>query len=233
MREWAASTTELLDDPRSDADDVVASLRDIARINRAFGSAAAAASRLGEQLASVPLGAEVTLLDIGTGAADIPRLVRRRAEKRGIRVTIIGLERIAAAAREAARGGDVLALIADGGRLPFADRSIDLVLCSKLLHHLPGEPGLVLIREMDRVARLGAVVSDIRRSPVAAAGIWLASFPMRFHPATRRDSVISVFRAFTPAELQRVCERAGVRARIKRHPGWSLTAAWCPNAARA
>jgi hypothetical protein len=233
LREWAQTSVELLDDPRADEDDVVASLRDIARINRFFGGAAGAAGRAAEFLAGVPRGGRVTLLDIGTGAADIPRLVGRQAAARGISVDIIGLERIPAAAREAARGGGVMAVIADGGRLPFAKRSIDIVLCAKLLHHLPGEPGRALIREMDRVARRGAVVADIRRSPVAAAGIWLASFPMRFHPATRRDSVISIFRGFSGAELRRFCESAGIAAQVKRHPGWCLTAAWRPEAAPA
>ena len=103
------------------------------------------------------------------------------------------------------------------------------MLCAKLLHHLPGAAGTTLLRELDRVARRGVVVADIRRSPVAAAGIWLASFPMRFHPATRRDSVISVFRGFSDEELLCACRAAGIdRATIRRHPGWCLTAAWRP-----
>lgn len=233
LREWAARSEELLDDPRADAGHVVASLRDIARINRAFGGAAAAVQRLDEFLAATPAGGTVSLLDVGTGAGDIPRAVRTRAERRGIALRIIGLERIPAAAREAARGGDLDAVVADGGCLPFADASVDLVLCAKLLHHLPGEPGRRLLREMDRVARLGVVVADIRRSAVAAAGIWLASFPMRFHLATRRDSVISVFRGFSSVELRDVCRGAGITAQVKRHPGWNLTAAWRPQGARA
>jgi hypothetical protein len=77
------------------------------------------------------------------------------------------------------------------------------------------------------------VVADIRRSAFAAAGLWLASFPMRFHPATRRDGVISVFRGFSGDELRGICADAGVCAAVKRHPGWCLTAAWRPPVARA
>jgi hypothetical protein len=99
-----------------------------------------------------------------------------------------------------------------------------------VLHHLPGEPGRRMLRELNRVARLGVVVADIRRSVFAAAGIWLASFPMRFHPATRRDGVISVFRGFSPPELGAICDAAGVSAAVRSHPGWCLTAAWRPGA---
>jgi hypothetical protein len=233
LRQWAAEADELLDDPGADAGDVVASLRDIARINRVFGGASAAAARLDEFLAGLAAGSTVTLLDVGTGAADIPREAARRAARRGITLQCFGLERHPAAAREAARAGGVAALLADGGALPFRSRSVDLVLCAKLLHHLPGAAGLQLLRELDRVARLAVVVADIRRSALAAAGIWLASFPMRFHPATRRDGVISVFRGFSGDELRGICAQAGVQAAVKRHPGWSLTAAWRPQEAQA
>ena len=231
LRSWAARAVETLDDPRSDAGVVVASLRDIARINRIFGGARAAARRVDEFLGATPPGATLTLLDVGTGSGDIPRAVARRAARRGIRLRLLGLERHPAAAREAARNGDLAAILADGARLPLRERAVDLVLCSKVLHHAPGEAGARLIAELDRVARLGVVVADIHRSALAAAGIWLAGHVLRFHPATRRDSVISVFRGFTKGELRLVCAAGGVRAVVRSHPGWCLTAAWRPAAA--
>jgi SAM-dependent methyltransferase len=231
LRDWAIRSRELLDDPKADASVVAASLRDIARINRLFGGTRAAANRLDEYLAAIAPGRTVTLLDVGTGSGDIPREAADRARRRGVVLRMVGLERILPAAREAARAGDTAVLVADGGVLPFASRSIDLVLCAKVLHHLPGDAGCRLLREMDRVARIAVVVADIRRSSLAAAGLWLASFPMRLHPVTRRDGVISVFRGFSDAELRARCTDAGVTARIKRHPGWCLTAAWQPGGA--
>lgn len=230
LRTWAARAVETLDDPHADAGLVAASLRDIARINRVFGGAAAAARRVDEYLAATPAGAVLTLLDVGTGSGDIPRAVARRARRRGIRLRLLGLERHPAAVREAARAGDLAAILADGSRLPLRPRAVDLVLCCKVLHHAPGAAGTRLIAELDRVARLAVVIADIHRSALAAAGIWLAGHLLRFHPATRRDSVISVFRGFSRPELERACAAAGVRATVKSHPGYCLTAAWRPAA---
>jgi SAM-dependent methyltransferase len=232
-RGWAARAVETLDDPGAEHGVVVASLRDLARVNRAFGAAAAAARRLDEFIRRAPALATLTLLDVGTGAGDIPRAVARRAERHGITLRLIGLERHPVAAREAARAGGLMAVLADGARMPFRSRSVDLVLCAKVLHHAPGEAGTRLLMEMDRVARLGVVVADIRRSALAAAGIWLASYPLRFHPATRRDGVISVLRGFTTAELRRACAAAGVTATVRRHLAYGLTAAWRPTGAAA
>jgi SAM-dependent methyltransferase len=228
LRGWAARAQETLDDPGADDATVVASLRDIARINRAFGDAAAAARRLEPYLAEAPPGRILTLLDIGTGGGDIPRAIAARADRRGIALRLIGLERHRAAARAAQEGGRLAAVVAEGGRLPFPDGAVDFVLCAKVLHHLPGDPGTTLLREMDRVARRAALVLDIRRSLVAALGLWLVSWPMRFHRVTRRDGVISVFRGFSEGELTETCRLAGVRADVRRHPGWCLTAAWRP-----
>jgi SAM-dependent methyltransferase len=229
LRAWATAAVETLDDPATDDRTVVESLRDIACINRLFGGRRAATRRLDAFLADVPRGTTLTLLDVGTGTGDLPRAAAALAVRRGITLRLVGLERHRAAAHEAARPGDLLAIVADGGRLPLRSRSVDLVLCAKLLHHLPGAAGEALLREVDRVGRLGVVVADIHRSALAAAGLWLVSFPLGFHAATRHDGIISVLRGFTPRELEAVCAEAGIRAAVRTHAGWGLTAAWRPN----
>ena len=223
---WARRRRELFDDPAADAAVVLASLRDIAWANRLFGGAAAALARLDEFFRSVPAGTTLTLLDVGTGQGDIPRAARRRAARRGVRLRLLGLERHPAAARRAAHGGEIAAIRADARALPFAARSVDLVLCSQLLHHFRDAALTAIVAELARVARLGVVVADLRPNPLAAAGIWLASFPLAFHPVSRHDGVLSVLRGFTTFELQRACSAAGVAADVRRHPGFRVTAAW-------
>jgi SAM-dependent methyltransferase len=218
---------ELLDDPASNAGAVLASLADVARINRFLGGRRAALARLDELFRGEPAGAALSLLDVGTGLGDIPAAAARRALTRGITLRLVGVERHAAAAR-AARDDGLLALVADGGRLPLPDRSVDFVLCSQLLHHFAGAAAERLVRELDRVARRGVVIADLRRSALAAAGFYLASFALRVQPVTRRDGVISVFRGFSAAELANLCRAAGVEPDVRRHPPFRVTAAWRP-----
>jgi SAM-dependent methyltransferase len=226
-RRWARRSVELLDDPASDAGVVLASLSDVARINVFLGGRHAALARLDGMFRGERAGAALSLLDVGTGLGDIPTAAARRARARGLALRLVGLERHPAAAR-AARGHGLLALVADGGRLPFADRSVDYVLCSQLLHHFAGDAAETLVRELDRVARRGVVIADLRRSVLAAAGFFLASFALRVQPVTRRDGVISVFRGFSAAELANLCRAAGVEPDVRRHPLYRLTAAWRP-----
>ncbi len=223
---WARRRRELFDDPAADAATVVASLRDIARANRYFGGTAAAVSRLDEFFRAAPRGSALTLLDVGAGDGDIARAAQHRAAERGLRVRALALERHRAAARHAARDGALAPLLGDAPALPLRDASVDLVLCSQLLHHFSGRAVVATIGELSRVARLGVVVADLVPSPLAALGFWLAAFPMRFHPVTRHDGFVSVLRGFTPAALERACRDAGVEPRVRAHPGYRITAAW-------
>lgn len=227
LRRWARGRAELLDDPRADDAAVLASLADVARSNRLFGGRRAALAALEGFFREAARAADPVLLDVGTGLGDIPAAAARRARERGLALRLVAVERHPAAAR-AARERGVPCAVADATALPLRDGAADFVLCSQLLHHCAGDAAGRLVRELDRVARRGVVVADLRRSLLAAAGFFLAAFPLRFQPTTRRDGVTSVLRGFTAAELANLCRGAGVEAKVRRHAGFRLTASWRP-----
>jgi SAM-dependent methyltransferase len=118
---------------------------------------------------------------------------------------------------------------ADARRLPFADASVDVVVCSQLLHHFEDAEIPAVLRELSRVARRAVIVSDIRRSWLAAAGFWLVTWPLGFHPVSRHDGFTSVLRGFTARELERhVADATGRASVVRRHPGFRVTATWSP-----
>src|SRR5206468_3339755 len=92
-----------------------------------------------------------------------------------------------------------------------------------------GIDALNLLREMNRVARARVIVSDLRRSWLAAAGLWIVSFPLGFHAVSRHDGVVSVMRGFTPNELVDTVHKAIVRRpRAHRRRGVVEMAAFRP-----
>jgi len=218
---------ERLDVPGVPGPVVKRSLADVSRANALFGGTRAVLAELRPLLAAAR-GRSLTLLDVGTGAADIPLAARRSAFKRGVDLTVIGADSSIPLAIHAARLVNC-SLAANALALPFADRSIDVVICSQLLHHFTEREIASVLRELHRVARVRVIVSDLRRSWVAAAGIWLASFPLRFHPISRHDGVLSVLRGFTAAELSAHIVRAtGTAPAVNRRLGWRVTASWTP-----
>lgn len=175
------------------------------------------------------LGPRVSLLDIGTGLADIPAAVAYAAPP-DIAVTTIGVDE-APSLLDRSREKLTHVVCANALALPFADHTIDVVMCSQVLHHFADADAQRLLREMNRVARRAVVVADLRRSWIAAAGFWLVSFPLRFHRVTRHDGVVSVLRGFTADDLRRLVRAAtGCTPAVHQRLGWRLVARWSPPA---
>jgi SAM-dependent methyltransferase len=114
--------------------------------------------------------------------------------------------------------------------LPFVKGAFDFVIASQLLHHFTGDDALIVIREMNRVAKRRVIIADLRRNWVAVAGLWLVSFPLGFHQVSRHDGVVSILRGFQAPELRDLVRQAtGVDPMVKHQPGWRLTASWDPD----
>jgi Methyltransferase domain len=190
---------ELLDTDSGSPAEIEANLADLRMVNRWFGGAATmcelvrlVARRTGKR--------ELSLLDVGGASGDIPVRVARQLEREGVRVSFVVLDRSAAHLNGTRRAvaGDALAL-------PFREGSFDLVGSSTFAHHL--EPGELVrfINDSLRVARVAALVNDLRRSPAHLA-LSYAGFALYRGRLTRHDAPASVRRAYTPGELRELLE---------------------------
>lgn len=223
---------ELLDDPDADPALVAESLGHIAQANRWLGGTAAARAGIAWVLRGRPEAGHYpasnhrsyTLLDIGTGAGDIPNALVRWGARRGITVRPFGLERHPAAAQLASR--TLPTMVACAGAIPVRPRGVDLVLVSQVLHHLDRKDAITLLQNCARIARVGVVAADLERSALARTGFRLAARAFRFDASTRADGVTSIRRGYTPAELRELLAGAGVRGKVFRRPGWRLVACW-------
>ena len=221
--------SEALDASDCPADVARATLGDIAVSNTLFGGRSAAWFGLRRLLAAgVPQG-PLTLLDVGAGSCDITRYLVQRAARRGVAITPVGLD-FHTTAVSLCRVRGAHAVIANASAVPFRPRSVDFVLASQFLHHFARASVVELLRSFMSLARIGVVVTEPRRTPLAATGIRFAGRLLRFHPATVHDGVLSVRRSFTATELTALLAEAGVVVRVHRRPGFRLVAVWNVNA---
>jgi ubiquinone/menaquinone biosynthesis C-methylase UbiE len=215
-----AGAPELLDGDLTDERVLEDNLRDLRRINRFFGGRALSRRAVDVlvEAAGMPLDRPVSLLDVGTGGADIPVALIEAFRRAGRRLTVLGVdsraEVIAAAGRE---NPTVLATdgltfrIADGRTLPFDDRTFDIAHASLVLHHLEPADGAALIGEMARVAHHGIVLNDLARGWLAWIGAWLLLHVVTRNSFTRHDGPLSVRRAYSLAEARTIVTEAGLR----------------------
>lgn len=217
---------EVLDEPGVSPALVARSHVDIARANALFGGTRAVIARvkaIAPRLPDAPL-----VVDVGAGSGDILDAVCETLRKTGRRPRPVAID-IAVSLAPAVRLRGSHFICASILALPLPTASADLVIAAQVLHHFPPEALPTIIAELHRVARQAVLISDLKRSWIAAAGLWATSFPLGFHPVSRHDGVVSVLRGFAPHELRdAVLRTTGVPAEEHQHLGWRVTADWRP-----
>ena len=211
----AVDAEEMLDGRLGDAPVLRGNLRDLERVNRWLGGVRLSARAIESLAGDRPT---LTVLDVGTGGADIPLALLDRARARGRHWHVTGIDSrpeilAAAAARlpRLAATADLELHLGDGRSLPYPDGSFDIAHTSLVLHHLSPDEVHRLLTEMRRVARLGVVVNDLVRSRIGWLGAWLLAHACTRNPYTRHDAPLSVERAYTRRELTELVAAAGLQ----------------------
>ncbi len=218
---------EVTDDANADCGEVAATLRDIRRANSMLGGRRIVVSEA-LHLTSRCAGA-LTLLDVGSGTGDIARAAARALRRRGLATHTIAVEQsfiLGAIARP--ETDDVLA--GDALALPIRDRSVDVAICSQVLHHFDDRRARILIAELDRVSRVGVVIGELERDALAAFLFRAVAPALRFHPVTVKDGLLSIERGFSGPELRALVRSAVPRdVVVRRRFPFRLTASWTVN----
>lgn len=212
---------ELLDLGEGTDADVARNLADLRRINRFLGGRRVVLNALARMVAEADLR-ELSLLDVGTGSADIPGAVADWCGARGIvgNITALDLsERNLRIARLQLGINERVQLVrGDSLSLPFADHSVDVVTASLFLHHFEDANVVRLLADFARVARRAIIVNDLIRDLVPYWFARLSGPLLATSYLTRYDGPASVLRGFTVREMAGLAERAGLRqARVRRH----------------
>ena len=218
---------EILDDHEPEQPVVDKIYRFLSFVNRRLGGSRATIARFKVFSRSWPPGARIRVLDVASGAADVPRALIAWGRSRGfdVRVTALDLSpRALSYARRAGPRDGLTFVCADVTRPCFQDGAFDYVTCALFFHHLTDEQVVSTLEAFDRLARRGIVINDLVRSRRAWIWTWLLTMP--FHPILHFDGPLSVRRAFRPAELRPRAAEASVHwLTIRRHFGHRMTLA--------
>lgn len=209
-------------------DDILMTLRDLRRTNRWLGGGRACLRplrRLVEEVPSHKPGIPVTLLDFGSGSADIPARLVHWGREQGHAVRAVAVDfnfLVCQSARDqVGELSEISVLQGDVQDPPFKDGSCDLILCSAFLHHFSDEEIVCILRRFKKLARQAIVISDLHRHPVAYAIIRLLTVLFSRCAAVRHDGPLSVLRGFRRREIDKILREAGMqRAEVEWH--WSF-----------
>ncbi len=217
---------ELLDLGLGSRAEAVENLREMQRINAHFGGTRALTRHLYPRL--LLHGGPARVLDLGTGGAGLPLLLARWARKLHLPLEIYGVDwsaRNLSISLENIQGAPEIHLLqADGARLPLPSGQVDFVVSTLFLHHLTPAALVRVLREADRLARKGVIMSDLVRGWLPYLAFKLIQPVYARNYLTRHDGALSVRRAYTPGELARLAQQAGLtRVRVYTHWPWRMT----------
>jgi ubiquinone/menaquinone biosynthesis C-methylase UbiE len=216
-----SSATELMDTTTLPHDVADRTLRFLEMTNRRFGGTAVVLRYFDAWRPRWTAETPVTVLDVGTGAADIPMALVGWARDAGVDLRVTGIDSapdIVAVARERVRGVpgiDVrqrsLEDVASSGE------RFDYVTASLFLHHVLPPAVPAALAAIDRVASRGVIIGDLKRSAGTFAAVWFLSV-LAGNAVVRHDGPLSVRRAFTLDELARLageCALPYLKARLE------------------
>lgn len=217
-----ALAPELMDDPALPPDRFAAALEDLARVNVLTRAAAPTLRWLAGATRGMPA---FTLVDVGFGHGDMLRRIARWARRRGVRATLIGVDRdprsapVAQAATPPGLG--ISYHTGDAERLPVVP---DVIISSLVAHHMDDTELVGFLRWMEATATRGWFINDLHRHALALAGYRVLAGLLRLDPIVRHDGALSVQRAFRPPEWRVLLDAAGIRgARLR----WSMPFRLC------
>lgn len=218
---------EWIDDLTTPEEEIRATLRDQARVNRRLGGYHAVEAHV-EPLLRQAGEHTRRVVEIACGGADISRRLVRLARRRGRRITVIAADRnprVLACAREWSRDYPEIAFVrADALALPFSSGAFDMALLPSFLHHLPSEDVVMALRLAARISSGCIIAADLAASSLAEPGFRLLSRLAGFSEISRHDGLCSIRQAYTPRELLDFARQAGLpNCRIYRHPWFRMT----------
>jgi len=196
-------------------------LADLGQVNRLTLSYRPTLAFLESVVAAEP-GRALRIVDVGSGGGDMLRRVERWAERRGVRVTLTGIDLNPYAARAARDLTPTTSGITwiTGNAFGYTE-PIDVVLSSLFTHHLE-EPEIVRFLEWtEAVARRAWFVNDLCREVTPYKLFGLLAKTMRWHRFVRHDGPVSFRRSFREDDWERMLSEAGISLTDVRLSRWT------------
>ena len=196
-------------------------LRGLQRLNRWSGNAALAWRPIRE-LAREQGTDRLRVLDMATGAGDIPISLWIAARQHGLELEIdavdVSATALAFAAENCQAAGAEVRLFQLDALQDSMDQSYDLVMCSQFLHHFSADQAEEIIRKMVCLATSRVVIVDLVRSPLNWLTVWVASHTLSRSPVVHFDGPQSIRAAYTISEMSTIAQRAALtKFEIRKH----------------
>jgi len=155
----------------------------------------------------------VTNVDIGCGGGDMIRVMDNWARKNKLKALFIGIDAnpntISMAKENLQDLNNIFFETADVFDIEFQEKQVDIITCTLFTHHFTDEELVQMFRSFRKKARIGLVINDIHRHPLAYYSIKILTQFFSKSRLVKNDAPLSVLRSFCKEDLEKILFKAG------------------------
>jgi 2-polyprenyl-3-methyl-5-hydroxy-6-metoxy-1,4-benzoquinol methylase len=218
-----SAQVEIMDDLNCNGDVVDQSLYELDVINRLLGGNAVALKGIDKLLKNARRSHVYSIADLGCGSGNMLRLIEAYAARSEMNVALVGIDAnpniVRYAQAHTALNSTIEFKTLNIFSEEFRNLSVDVFVATLFLHHFNDEQLVNFFKHAQRQARIGIVVNDIHRHPLAYYSFKFISTVFSKSAMVKFDGPVSVLRAFKKKELRDILAKAGIK-------NYSLTWKW-------
>jgi len=211
---YRSNDPEIMDDLKCSGEVVNQTLREIDYINKTLGGNALTLQGINKLIPKSGNSNTLELADIGCGSGAMLLLIKRWADKNKLNLKLTGIDanpHIITYAKNFVNGDQIQLEAMDILSSAFQRQKYDIITATLFLHHFGTDQLAHIFSTLQSMARLGIVVNDLHRHPIAYYAIRLLTVLLSRSAMVRYDAPLSVLRGFRRKELTSILQKAGIK----------------------
>jgi 2-polyprenyl-3-methyl-5-hydroxy-6-metoxy-1,4-benzoquinol methylase len=204
---------EIMDDLQCSGEVVHQTLRELDFINHWLGGNQVTLKGLKSLIKNQNKIKSLHLADLGCGSGEMLKLIHQQLKTHPV-LQLTGIDAnpniIAFAEKHCAGIPNIQLKTEDIFDPNFQRHSFDIVIATLFLHHFTHNQLVKIFRSLQTQARIGIVVNDLHRHPLAYYAIKLLTQLFSRSTMVKYDAPLSVLRGFKKAEIERILAEAGI-----------------------
>lgn len=215
---YRTSDEEVMDDFYLEGEELREILKDLDKVNKWLGGNRISIEGIRKILKGMPLS-PIKILDVGCGNGSMLREVAEYGRKNDLRFELVGIDANESAikiARELAKNyPEISFLPMNIFSENFENMEADIILCTLTLHHFKEKEIEQLVKLFLSNSRMGVVINDLERSPVAYHLFQLFCVAFINNEVARKDGLTSIRRGFKMQDLKKYGQEISAVQEIK------------------
>lgn len=204
---------EIMDDFEAGGKVIEVTLKELKTINKLLGGNHVTTSSLKQIITKYPQES-YSVADIGCGGGDMIRVMAHWALRNKLYCQFTGIDAnpniIKLAQINLSDIDNVTLKTQNVFDSEFLDKKVDIVTCTLFTHHFSDEELLLLLSSFKKKAKLGVVINDLHRHPIAYYSIKVLTGLFSNSAMVKNDGPLSVLRSFQRAELAKILQSSGI-----------------------